>query len=147
MNLLVRTYIKTALLYFLAAFALGLLLVASSVLHLPVSPAALNPVYIHLFVLGWLTQLVFGVAWWMFPIDTREKLKSREWVLWVIYFLLNSGLILRAISEPASIVGADPGWKIVLLASAILQASSGVLFAIIMWERVRPAKLPPRKNA
>jgi len=27
----------------------------------------LFPVYIHLLVFGWLTQLIFGVIYWMFP--------------------------------------------------------------------------------
>jgi hypothetical protein len=39
------------------------------VLALPdaVSIAGMFPVYLHLLNFGWLTQLLFGVALWMFP--------------------------------------------------------------------------------
>jgi hypothetical protein len=33
----------------------------------PALGALLWPTYLHLLVLGWLTQLIFGVAFWMFP--------------------------------------------------------------------------------
>ena len=60
MPLLTRTFIKTAMIYFALALVLGILL-AVGVTN------SLFPVYIHLLVFGWLTQLIFGVVFWMFP--------------------------------------------------------------------------------
>ncbi|PJB67886.1 MAG: hypothetical protein CO094_02665 [Anaerolineae bacterium CG_4_9_14_3_um_filter_57_17] len=60
MPLLTRTFIKTAMVCLAFALVLGILL-TSGVTN------GLFPVYIHLLVFGWLTQLIFGVIYWMFP--------------------------------------------------------------------------------
>jgi hypothetical protein len=35
------------------------------------------PVYLHLFMIGWVTQMIFGVAYWMFPRVSKEN--PRGW--------------------------------------------------------------------
>jgi hypothetical protein len=67
MPTITRTLIKTALGYVL----IGMLLSLLGFIHLawPRHPllAYLQPTALHLIVVGWLTQLIFGVALWMFP--------------------------------------------------------------------------------
>ena len=55
------------MLYLVAALALG---IAMQMPFAAASPLmrAIWPAYLHLLVLGWLTQLIFGVAYWMFPV-------------------------------------------------------------------------------
>ena len=93
MPLLTRTFIKTAMVCFALALMLGILL-ALGVTN------GLFPVYIHLLVFGWLTQLIFGVASWMFPKYSTENPRGNETIGWWTYALLNIGLLLRAIVEP-----------------------------------------------
>ena len=64
MPLIVRWYLKTSLVYLVAALLVG---IASSSQGLAPIPTGLGPVFIHLLVVGWITQLIFGVALWMFP--------------------------------------------------------------------------------
>ncbi|WP_322821481.1 hypothetical protein [Chloroflexus sp.] len=97
----------------------------------------LSPVYLHLLTFGWLTQLIFGVALWMFPVYTKEQPRGPAWLGWTIFACLNLGLLLRLIFEPLqglapSIIG---GWMLVL--SALLQWLAGVGFIINIWPRVR----------
>ncbi|MFT3895418.1 MAG: hypothetical protein QM730_27655 [Anaerolineales bacterium] len=58
---LTRWFLKAALVYLILALCAGILLA------LPDPIAGLFPVYFHLLTFGWLTQLIFGVALWMFP--------------------------------------------------------------------------------
>lgn len=130
MPLLTRIFIKTAMIDFALALALGILLA------LGISNG-LFPVYIHLLVFGWLTQLIFGVVFWMFPKYSVEKPRGNEALGWWTYVLLNTGLLLRAVAEPIQSTQANPisGWMLVL--SAVLQFLSGVLFVVNSWGRVK----------
>ena len=64
---LTRWYLRTALVFFVVALSVGVLLASGAVLPLPAGVAALGPVYFHLLMVGWVTQLIFGVVFWMFP--------------------------------------------------------------------------------
>jgi hypothetical protein len=130
MPLLTRTFIKTGMICLAIALLLGILLALGV-------PNGLFPVYIHLLVFGWLTQLIFGVIFWMFPKFSSEKPRGSEALGWWTYALLNIGLFLRAIAEPIQSTQANPtsGWMLVL--SAVLQFLSGVLFVVNSWGRVK----------
>lgn len=54
-------------------------------------------------MVGWVTQMIIGVAFWMFPKYTRERPRGSEALAWITYVLLNVGLLLRAIAEPANV--------------------------------------------
>jgi hypothetical protein len=96
--------------------------------------SALWPTYLHLLVLGWLTQLIFGVAHWMFPRHRSTTTPSGEKLGWATYICLNTGLVLRAIAEP----GPSSDWRSrVLLLSALLQVAAGWLFVLTTWPRIR----------
>jgi hypothetical protein len=130
MPLLTRTFIKTAMICLALALALGILLALGAT-------NGLFPVYIHLLVFGWLTQLIFGVIFWMFPKASVEKPRGSETLGWWTYTLLNIGLLLRASVEPIQSTQPNPlsGWILVL--SAILQFLAGLIFVINSWGRVR----------
>jgi len=122
-----RIFVRTALACLLAGLALG---VAAA---WPGSPAAalpgLEPVRVHLLVVGWLTGLVVGVAHWLFP-------RRREGPApWVVYGLLYLGLLLRVVGEPAWRTTGAVGWARALAASAVLQAAALVVFAAMLWPR------------
>lgn len=65
MPVLTRLFIKTSLLYLALALLVGLALAAQPILRFDLP--GLFPVHIHLFTMGWLTLLLFGVVYWMFP--------------------------------------------------------------------------------
>jgi hypothetical protein len=130
MPLLTRTFIKTALVYLALALLLGI------VLTLRVSNG-LFPVYIHLLVFGWLTQLIFGVVYWMFPKYSNQLPRGHESLGWITYVMLNIGLIMRAIAEPLQASQASNLFGALLVLSVILQWLSGVIFIANTWQRVK----------
>lgn len=132
---IVRVFIKAALVNLVLALAVGLISVAGPLFHISL-PGTL-PVYFHLLMVGWVTQLIIGVAYWMFPRYSKEEPRGPERAAWIILILLNAGLALRAVGEPllSSDVRAIAG--MLLAVSAALQLAAGWLFIAMVWPRVR----------
>ena len=130
---LTRWFLKSAFLYLIVALCLGILLALPA--ENPI--AGLFPIYIHTLVFGWLTQLIFGVALWMFPKYNIAKPRGYECLGWATFLLLNLGLVLRIIFEPLQSITSSllSGWM--LMIAAILQWLSGVAFVANTWARVR----------
>lgn len=137
MPLVTRYFIKTALLFFVIALLCGLLLTLRSFVEIPSLIAGLTPVYFHLFMVGWVTQIIIGVAFWMFPKFSREKPRGSEVLAWSAYALLNSGLLLRVVTEPANIFRDWPLWGWLLTLSALLQWLGGFAFVVNTWPRIK----------
>ena len=125
-----RWYIKLALVYFLAALLVGAL---QALLDIPY----VGPAYVHMLVVGWITQMIFGVAYWMFPKYSPETPRGNNGTAIATFVLLNIGLLLRVIVEPlrAWQPTAAPGW--LLAVSGLFQLLAGLGFAISTWPRVK----------
>ncbi len=132
---LVRWYIKSALVYFIAGLVAGIALAVGG--PLAELTAGLTPVYYHLLLVGWVTQLILGVAIWMFPKFSQEQPRGNEKLAWATYILLNLGLLLRVAGEPLDSLYAGAGWGGLLVASAVLQWLGGLLILSILWRRVK----------
>jgi len=137
MPILTRTFIKTALAYFVLALLVGILLALRPLVDLPTWMAGLTPVYFHLFMVGWVTELIIGVAYWMFPKFSRERPRGRDELAWAVYVLLNLGLLARLVGEPVLSVGggAWAGWMLVV--AALAQWMAGLLFVVNTWPRTK----------
>lgn len=137
MPTLTRWFVRLSLLHLVLALALAALLAGATVLPLPGWLGVLNPVYFHLFMVGWVTNLIFGVAHWMFPRATPERPRGREGLVWATFLLLNGGLLLRALAEPMA--ARQPGglWGYLLALSALLQWLGGLAFVVNTWGRVK----------
>jgi hypothetical protein len=133
---LTRWLIKTSFIYLILALIGGLLLVLQPAFRWIAVPGFF-PVYIHLFVLGWLTQLIFGVVYWMFPKYSTEKPRGSEALGWWTYALLNLGLILRVIAEPIQSIRPNSCSGGILVAAAVIQFLAGLVFVINSWGRVK----------
>jgi hypothetical protein len=134
---LTRWFVRTAMLYFVAALIVGMVLTAQNVVELPPIAGALTPVYFHLFMVGWVAQLIFGVGYWLFPTLSKEQPRGSERLAEATYGLLNVGLILRAISEPINTVAPQLLWGWLLALSAFLQWLAGMGFVLNSWRRVK----------
>ena len=133
-----RTFIKTALLYLVAAFLVGGVVLANQGLRFSQEVGALLPVFYHLLTVGWLTQLIMGVALWMFPPLSREHPRGDERVGWACYGALNSGLLLRVVAEPLFAWSGTGGPLLAL--SALLQTLAVWAFVWAIWGRVKGKK-------
>ncbi len=140
-----RVFIKTALIYLVASFATGGALLLNQSFLLDRRLSALTPVFYHLLMVGWTTQLICGVALWMFPAYTREQPRGDERLGWVTYTLLNAGLLLRAVAEPLHAFHPTliTGWSLVL--SGMLQTAAVWVFAYAIWPRIKAKPNSPKR--
>ncbi len=136
---LIRFFVKTAFAWLVVALALKALALSPWGASIP----AITPISWHALFVGWLTQLIFGIAHWMLPTipgAPKDLLRGDERIMGGVYGLLNVGLLLRMVAEPMVI--AQPGaglWQGLLIASAWLQWLAAMLFVFNSWRRVRPA--------
>ncbi len=137
MPTLTRWYIKSALLYLAVALMLSILLTLPDNFNLPTFIHFMNPAFFHLFLVGWVTQIIFGVIYWMFPIITRAQPRGNIYLGWASYILLNVGLMLRVIGEPLTSVRPNAGFGWLLAVSALLQWLAAVIFVLLAWPRVK----------
>ena len=130
-----RTFLKLSLVYLVLALgaAAGLRIVGEGWF------ARLFPTYLHIFVVGWITQVIFGVALWFFPKKSRENPRGWDALSWACLITLNLGLVLRVVCEPLPhlIDGSTTLWRWGIIASALLQWVGGVSFVINIWPRVK----------
>jgi hypothetical protein len=142
-----RYFIRTALIFLVAAFLVGGLVLVNQGLALDARIGLLLPVFYHLLMVGWATQLICGVALWMFPPYSRERPRGDERLGWIAYAALNIGLLLRAVFEPLHAWAQIPwmGWALAL--SALLQVLAIWLLVAAIWPRVKGRARPGSKNS
>jgi hypothetical protein len=130
-----RYSIKLALLYF-AAFFLGE--IANALMGLSMLPPIplFSRTLLHLFFVGGVTQMIFGVAVWLFPVSSRETPRGAPWLQIATLVLLNGGLLLRLITEPMRLQGGGLLWGRFLVLSAALQWLGMCAFLILIWPRI-----------
>ncbi len=137
MPTLSRWFIKTGLLYFATGLMMGATLLAQPVMGWSPSLQVLRPVYLHFLFIGWVTQLIMGVGYWMFPKQSKEKPRGSEWLGWTVFILLNVGMVFRAIGEPMIVLApqAGLGWTLAIASTSLLLAGWG--FIINTWGRIK----------
>lgn len=92
--------------------------------------------YHHSLGLGWVTQIIMGVAIWLFPRWSQEHPKGPMWAWWIVYYSLNIGLVFRFISEHYLVEYNSTMAPLFILSGFMLWlAVTG--FVVIMWRRVK----------
>ncbi|MDE2571370.1 MAG: hypothetical protein KGM44_02470, partial [bacterium] len=71
-----RLFIKTAMIYLVLTFLAGAMLAIFEAAQHPLPPVIAIE-HGHAGFVGWLVNLVIGVALWMFPLDTKRFPESR----------------------------------------------------------------------
>ena len=141
-----RLFVKTGIVYLLLTFAIGAVLLIATAMGKPLS-AVLAAEHGHMGFVGWLVNVVIGVALWMFPLDRarypemqgRYPAKAPIWC----YFLLNVGLVIRILVEPWLQLGhSGPFWGAILAASGLMQLAGILVFVGIVWSRTRGPNRP-----
>jgi hypothetical protein len=137
MPTLSRWFVKIGIFYFAAGLTLGALLLVQPLLGLSPNLQALRPVYLHFLFLGWVTHLIIGVGYWMLPRYSKAAPRGNEPLGWAVLILLNVGLVLRAIGEPAMIIApqAHLGWTLAAASLCLLLAGWG--FILNTWGRIK----------
>jgi hypothetical protein len=137
MPTLSRYFIKAGMIYFVVGLLMAAVILAQPVFDLPASLNLMRPTYLHLLTVGWITQLIVGVAYWMFPKYSKDAPRRNERIGWAVFVLLNVGIILRSIGEPlmAMYPSSGMGWLLVL--AGVAQLLGGWGFILNTWSRVK----------
>ncbi len=135
-----RTFVKAAFVYFIVAFLLGALMALDQWLSFSRWLRAVYLSQLHLLVVGWITQLAIGVAYWIFPRFRKEQNphpRGSDAIAWSVFACLNTGLLLRFLFEPFYLMGGRPGLAVVVALAGVLQALAALGFGWLVWGRVR----------
>lgn len=138
-----RTFVKASLVYFFVAFLLGALMMLDRWLVFSRWLRVLYTSQLHLLVVGWITQLAIGVAYWIFPRFLKEqdpRPRGSDALAWFVLATLNAGLLLRFAVEPFYLLGPQPWLAALVALSGVLQALAAIGFGWIIWGRIRPAE-------
>jgi heme/copper-type cytochrome/quinol oxidase subunit 1 len=131
MPLLARCFIRAALLYLLLGFGLGLLILSQKGIGWPGAWTwRLLPAHVEILLLGWVTQLAMGVAFWILPRVGGRRGDPRP--AWLAFGLINGGLLLAVASSLL------PALAPYALAARLLETLAVAAFALHAWPRVRP---------
>lgn len=130
-------FVRAAFAYLVLGFTLGALLLAQK----GVGPHtdwlwALRPAHLEFLLMGWLVQLVMGVALWIFPRFGVSRTPYGSVVLaWLAFGLLNAGVLLAGLGP---LVRGGAGLAAAGRAAEIAAAAA---FAANLWGRVRASGL------
>jgi hypothetical protein len=135
MPLLSRWFIKSGFVALAIALLLELLQLRPAGAFGGLPDAAIHLAAIHLLTVGWLLQLIVGVAFWMFPRHPTAPPRGNPSYGWWAFGLLNAGLVLRLIGEPWRLGFGGPKWP--LIAAGALQFAGVAAVLILLWPRIR----------
>jgi hypothetical protein len=143
MPTLTRWFIKSGVIYLALGLGMNLFF---SLPHYSYLAPDFTLVYIHFLTIGWLTQTIIGVSWWLFPrpsVQAKDSshrssaLNGIEILGWFIFIFLNLGLCLRAFGEPLQALNPAPVWDLFLIFSALFLWLGSILFVFLIWGRIR----------
>jgi hypothetical protein len=141
-----RWFVKAGLIYFVLTVAIGGALLIFEAVDVSV-PYVIVIEHVHLGTVGWLMNMVIGIALWMLPLN-RERFPETmgrypRRAIPLCFVLVNGGLLLRLLIEPWYQLGGKPiTAAMLLIIAAIAQVMGVCLFAAIAWQRVRAPNRP-----
>ena len=145
-----RISVKASIIYLVLGAALGAVLLVHRWVPLGSAVNALLASHVQFLVIGWLTQFIVGVAWWLFPplaigfrpdtgLPSRRGQAQRgsEGLFWATLACLNAGVLLRALFEPMYRWTQISLFDILAGSSSLFLLIAAILFVVNMWGRVR----------
>jgi hypothetical protein len=91
--------LRAALVHLVIGFALGAMLLVAK--EWPIGPwtGAWLAVHRDVVLIGWMVQLVLGVAYWILPKYPREPIRGPRWPAVAGVLLLNGGLMVGPLAR------------------------------------------------
>jgi hypothetical protein len=140
-------FVKAGLIYLALTFVLGGALLIAEAMRVAL-PAVLGVEHAHLGMVGWLVNMVIGIALWMLPLNrerfpaTQGRYPSRA--VYLCFALLNGGLAVRVLAEPWFVRDGNAVASMLLVLAGLAQPAAIALFVFIAWQRIRaPARPAP----
>ena len=150
MPLTSRASVKASIIYLALGALLGAILLVNRWIPLGSAVAALRASHVQFLVVGWLTQFIIGVAWWLFPplaiglrdnaplpVRRGQSQRGSETLFWTALACLNAGVLLRALFDPLHSWTNISLFSVLAGMSGLFLLAAAVLFAVNLWGRVR----------
>jgi len=136
--------VRLALVHLVLGCTLGALMLAGKAVQPLAALAAWRPLHQEMLLVGWLLQLVFGVAYGILPRLPGQPRDSHPGRALACAALLNGGVVAAA-------AGVQLGMTGLAVTGRVMELAAALLFATIAWGRVRPyglaAAVTPRAPA
>lgn len=139
MTPLVRRFIKTAILFLVLGLSLGLFMLIRRELFNDWPPAYVISAHTHAVFVGFVMFMILGVALWLFPKPLQHDRRYRPVFIEAVYWLLLAGTLARFSGELARGYSDMPLLAWLILAGGIAQVMAMLLYAWVMWNRIRPS--------
>ncbi len=123
--------IRASLVHLLAGALLGAAYLAFKAVGWPPSAASGLPAHQEALLVGWMVQLVIGVAFYILPRPPGTDLGEAGRLMWLVFWLLNLGVLVAALGGDPAL----PSWLV--LVGRLAESAAVVLFARHAWFRQR----------
>ncbi len=138
--------VRTALVWLIIGFGMGGLALWNKGLPFSSWVWTLRLAHVHALLIGWMVQLAFGVAFWIFPRLDASNNRGDESLVWLCYFVLNLGVALATLHDPlVGLVGPGGVWLLPVLAAGMYLLAMAS-FAAHAWPRVVSFRELPRPD-
>jgi hypothetical protein len=133
-------FVRTALAWLVAGTLLGALMLAGKGMPALAPSLVWRAAHQELALIGWMLQLVFGVALWILPTPPGEPRDRQAGPGYIAYALLNAGVLAAAVG------GLPGGPPALVFAGRVLVAGAAVVVATILLPRMRPYGMMARTD-
>ncbi len=131
-------FIRSSLVWLGLGFLTGALMLTNKGLSFYAPIMGYIGLHIQFVLIGWILNLVMGVAYWMFPRFTPEEtgmeVRGYPWAAWTALLAVNGGLVLATIGHWVG----EYTWTPMLAYG--LYVLGVVFFVVNAWPRVKPHK-------
>jgi heme/copper-type cytochrome/quinol oxidase subunit 1 len=136
-----RWLIRASLLYLFVGFTLGALILVQKAVPYRATLYRLVPAHIEFLLLGWVVQLIMGVAFWILPrFGSGPRRGNVTWV-WVSFMLLNAGVLAAGMGTA---LAAAPA---IVTGGRAAELGAAIAFAVHAWPRVKAIDVRPRRQS
>jgi cbb3-type cytochrome oxidase subunit 1 len=138
-----RLFVRASLVYLIAGFTVGAVLLAGRALLDPAAAAGLlaagplTRAHAEFLLFGWIVQLTMGVAFWILPRFRPGPPRGNVTAAAIGFALLNAGVLMVGLGPAFAL----PAW--LAPAGRLAEAGAAVAFALHFWPRVKPAEPEP----
>ncbi len=123
-------YVRLAFFNLFAGFTIGALILANKGISIHPMLWGLLPAHIELLLIGWIVQLIMGVAFWIAPRFWKPPRRGNETGAWMAFPLINIGVWLVVLNAFLSIsIG-------MLVVGRIMELAAVIAFILHLWQRI-----------
>lgn len=147
MHTLARRFIKTGVAFLLLGLAVGIWMLINRELNNRYATPFELSAHTHALLVGFMMQMIMGVAMWLFPRPAKEDVRYRPVVAEMAYWILTLSTVVRVACELMRSSVTDPWIRWTIVIAGIGQSIALLLFFQTMWSRIRPLGSKAREQS